>query len=173
MCALLVLQSLVARAETVEETALRHLDRGIEAYRVGDYPRARRELDEARRLVPHKPNPYRWLGMTARQLGDCAGAVRHFDAFLARVAPGDPRVPEVMQMRAECASSAAAAPPITVERAPPTASPVTRRWWFWAAVGGAAAITGVTLGLVLASGDDPGELPPIVCGPTGCRAGGS
>jgi len=64
-----------ARADAVEDAARVHLDRGIAAFRAGDYPRAHRALTAASELVPDKPNPYRWLALTEVQLGDCRGAL--------------------------------------------------------------------------------------------------
>ena len=169
-----------ARAgEDREEAALQHLDVGIAAYRAGDYAAARREFEAARRLVPDKPNPYRWLGLAEVQLGDCTHALLAFETFLKSVPPTDERVPEVTRARDGCEHApppAVVAPPAVASPAvaaapppPPARQPLARRWWFWTALGGAAALTaaGVTLGVVLGTPHET-RLPPIVCGTTGC-----
>lgn len=169
-----------ARAgEDRDEAALQHLDVGVAAYRAGDYATARREFEAARRLVPDKANPYRWLGLANVQLGDCTQALLAFETFLKRVPPGDERVPEVIRARDGCehAPALTAPPPVAIVATPapsppsPTAArkPLARRWWFWTALGGAAAITaaGITLGMVLGAPHET-RLPPIVCGTTGC-----
>jgi len=156
-----------ARAgEDREEAALQHLDVGIAAYRAGDYAAARREFEAARRLVPDKPNPYRWLGLAEVQLGDCTHALLAFETFLKSVPPTDERVPEVTRARDGCEH---APPPAVAPPPPPARKPLVRRWWFWTALGGAAALTaaGVTLGVVLGTPRET-RLPPIVCGTTGC-----
>ena len=166
-----------AAASPVEDRALAHLDRGVAAYRAGDYALAHRELTEASTLVPERPNPYRWLALTEVQLGDCASALFHIESFLSRVSVGDPRAAEMVALRTRCVDTPtppAPSPtlpsptPPTAAPAPPPASPsITHRWWFWTAIG-AVALTaaGVTYGLT--RGDDP-RLPPITCGPTGCH----
>jgi len=156
-----------ARAgEDREEAALQHLDVGIAAYRAGDYAAARREFEAARRLVPDKPNPYRWLGLAEVQLGDCTHALLAFETFLKSVPPTDERVPEVTRARDGCEH---APPPAVAPPPPPARKPLVRRWWFWTALGGAAAVaaTGITLGVVFGSPHEA-RLPPIVCGTTGC-----
>ena len=158
-------------AQAVEDRALAHLDRGVAAYRAGDYERARSELSEASALVPNRPNPYRWLAMTEVQLGDCKSALFHIESFLSHVPAGDPRVPEVIALRTRCVEPAPA--PLPPAPAPPPPAPpppepsITHRWWFWTAIG-AVALTaaGVTYGLT--RGGDP-RLPPVTCTPTGCH----
>jgi len=95
----------VARAEPAEQRALAHLDRGVAAYRAGDFARAHVELAEAQRLAPDRPNPYRWLALTEVELGDCRSALVSVESFLSRVAAGDPRVAEVIAVRGRCAST--------------------------------------------------------------------
>jgi hypothetical protein len=183
-----VLAAATARADTVEDAARVHLDRGVAAFRAGDYARAHRELTAASELVPDKPNPYRWLALTAVQLGDCRRALVDIEAFLSRVPEDDERVPEIVRLRELCqrtgALRVASSPPraslridgaiagTTPHRAPsPVRAPITRRWWFWAAVGG-AALTATAAIAYAASGDGgPTPLPPIDCDPTGCRMG--
>lgn len=91
-----------AHADDTERAALVHLDRGVAAFRAGDYERAHRELLAAHELAPDKPNPYRWLALTEIQLGDCASALGHIDGFLARVRAGDPRIAEMTRWRDLC-----------------------------------------------------------------------
>ena len=164
--------------EDRDDAALQHLDTGVAAYRAGDYATARREFEAAQHLVPDKANPYRWLGLTYVQLGDCTHALLAFETFLQRVPPDDERVAEVTRARDGCqrAPSAVTAPPVLVAPplavaapAPPPRKPLARRWWFWTALGGAAAVaaTGITLGVVFGSPHEA-RLPPIVCGTTGC-----
>lgn len=80
-----------------------HLDRGIAAFRAGDFTRALRELDAAVDLVPDKPNPYRWRALAHVQLGHCAEAIANIDAFVARVPAGDERLAELERLRVLCA----------------------------------------------------------------------
>lgn len=80
-----------------------HLDRGIAAFRAGDFTRALRELDAAVDLVPEKPNPYRWRALTQVQLGHCAEAIANIDAFVARVPAADARLAELERLRLLCA----------------------------------------------------------------------
>ena len=85
-----------------EAAAQLHLDRGIAAYERGEYSVALRELGAARDLVPHKPNPYRWLALAMVQLGDCVHAVTNIDAFVSRAPAGDARLPELGRLRELC-----------------------------------------------------------------------
>nr|HEX4315851.1 hypothetical protein [Kofleriaceae bacterium] len=160
-----------ARAEPAGASALDHLDRGIAAYRLGDYETAHRELELAQELAPDKPNPYRWLALTEIKQGDCRDAVAHIEAFLSRVPAGDARVPELVAARQDCVaaaqqpvgSTAPVAPPVAP--AAPEAAPVYKRWWFWTAIGVAAVAVGVTA-IATRGGDD--VLPPIRCTAGGC-----
>jgi hypothetical protein len=92
----------VAHADTAEERALAHLDRGVAAFGARDFARARVELAEAQRLAPDRANPYRWLALTDGQLGDCRNALINVEAFLSHVAAGDPRIAEVIAVRDNC-----------------------------------------------------------------------
>ncbi len=92
-----------AAADPTAGAALVHLERGVAAFRAGDFARAHRELLAAHDLAPDRPNPYRWLALTEIQLGDCAHALVNIDGFLTRVATGDPRVPEMTRWRELCA----------------------------------------------------------------------
>ena len=169
-------------AEDRDSAALQHLDTGVAAYRAGDYTAALREFEAARRLVPDKANPYRWLGLTYVQLGDCTQALLAFETFLKRVPPDDERIAEVIARRDACERAPKPTPspqapslltpaaPLVATPPPPSArKPLARRWWFWTALGGAAAVTaaGITLGIVLGTPHET-RLPPIVCGTTGC-----
>jgi hypothetical protein len=92
-----------ARADTLEREALAHLDRGVAAFRAGDYAGARGAFTEASRLAPDRPNPYRWLALAEAALGDCRAALVDAEAFLSRVPADDPRVPEIAGLRTRCA----------------------------------------------------------------------
>ncbi|HXU71990.1 MAG TPA: tetratricopeptide repeat protein [Polyangia bacterium] len=183
--AVALLWSAPARAvEDRDDAALRRLDTGVAAYRAGDYAAALREFEAARRLVPDKANPYRWLGLTYVQLGDCTQALLAFETFLQRVPPDDERVAEVTQQRDACERApkptrapapvplvvpAPAPAPPPAPGPPPAREPLAHRWWFWTALGGAAAVTaaGITLGVVFGTSHES-RLPPIICGTTGC-----
>lgn len=172
----------VARGDAVEDAAQVHLDRGIAAFRDGDFALARHELTAASELVPDKPNPYRWLALTEVQLGDCPHALLDIDSFLARVPPNDARRPELVRLRDLCQHQGVpkvttdpappAGPAVTAQHDPPPRhTSITHRWWFWTAVVGVAAtVTGVVL---YATRDDggPAVLPPVVCDPSGCHPG--
>lgn len=149
--------------------ALGHLDRGVAAYRAGDYAIAEHELRTAQQLVPDRPNPYRWLALTEAALGECPAALVDIESFLSRVAADDPRVAEMVQLRQRCVlelhakrtPDAAPAPP------PPEQTPITHRWWLWAAVGAIAfTAAGVTYAATRDSG--PAQLHVVTCSPTGC-----
>jgi len=71
IAAVLVFAASSSRADTGDAVALDHLDRGIAAYRLGDYATAHRELGLAQELAPDHPNPYRWLALTELKQGDC------------------------------------------------------------------------------------------------------
>lgn len=165
-----------AVADDVEAAAQVHLDRGVAAYGAGELELARKELLIAVELVPHKPNPYRWLALTEIQQGDCAHARLDVDSFLARVAADDPRIPELVRARDACKQKGV---PQIVERPqvgevasdpPPRRDdrPLVAKWWFWTAIGvSAAAVAGA---IVFATqGDDVTELPAIRCDASGCR----
>lgn len=107
-----------ARADSVEDAARVHLDRGVAAFRARDYARAHRELTAASELVPDKPNPYRWLALTLVQLGDCRGALGHIESFLSRVPQGDERTAELVRLRDLCGRTGA----LRVDSTPPRAS---------------------------------------------------
>jgi hypothetical protein len=163
-----VFAATVARADPAADRALEHLDRGVAAFRAGELALAHRELVTANELAPDRPNPYRWLAKTEVQLGDCRAALVHIEGFLSRVAVSDPRVGELLALRAECLppGPAAAATPGAAPEPSPEPS-VVRRWWFWTAIGVVAVTAaGVTYG-VTRGGD--ARLPPITCGPAGCR----
>jgi hypothetical protein len=159
-----------------QAAALDHLDKGVAAFRAGDYAFAQGELTLARDLAPAKPNPYRWLALTQVQLGDCPHALGNIDSFLVRVRDDDPRVGEMTRLRELCKqhganlqldhdiAQPAPDPMFTQPRQEPG---VTHRWWFWPAVGAVAlAVTGATIFVV--THDSESTLPPIHCTGTGC-----
>jgi len=143
------------------------LERGVAAYRANDLVTARAELTTAHDLSPDSANPYRWLAIVERDLGDCRTALVHVEGFLARVPAGDPRIAEVVALRNACvlALRAEAPPPA----APPPATDPPTRWWLVGIGAGAAAVLATILLVVVTSGDDPARLPPITCGVDGCR----
>jgi len=163
IAAVLVLAAGSSRADTGDAVALDHLDRGVAAYRLGDYDTAHRELGLAQELAPDHPNPYRWLALTEIKQGDCRDALVHIEAFMSRVPVGDPRVPELAAARQQCEHEAQPAP---LPAAAPEEPPVYRRWWFWTAVG-AVAVAAVSV-TILATRSDEAMLPPIHCSPGGC-----
>lgn len=101
----ILLGATVAHADPAEERALAHLDRGVAAYHARDYARAHVELAEAQRLAPDRPNPYRWLALTEVELGDCRSALANVEAFLSHAQADDPRIPELIGIRARCAAT--------------------------------------------------------------------
>jgi hypothetical protein len=96
------LAATAAFADPTEDAALAHLDRGVAAYRAGDFARAHDELLEANRMAPDRPNPYRWLALAEAELDDCQSALINIEAFLSRVPAGDPRVAELVALRDRC-----------------------------------------------------------------------
>lgn len=162
-----------ARAEppSVETEALAHLDRGVAAYRAGDYAVAERELHAAQTLVPDRANPYRWLALTESALGECQPALVDIESFLSRTPIDDPRVAEMVQLREHCIVELHAqhAPPPAPAAAPAAAepTPITHRWWLWTAVGVVTVAAGVTT-YALVHDPGPATLPAVTCGTTGC-----
>lgn len=143
------------------DPALDHLDRGIAAYRLGDYDAAHRELGLAQELAPDKANPYRWLALTELKQGNCHDAVAHIEQFLSRVPVGDPRVPELVAERQNCVTAAQPKP------LPPAPAPVTHEWWLWTGIG-AVVVAAVVVAIVVTRGGDEAVLPPIKCSAGGC-----
>jgi hypothetical protein len=86
----------------VAKQAQELLDNGVALFKAGDLERARVPLSRVVELVPDKPNPYRWLGLVEVRLGHCDKALPAFDTFLAKVAPGDARIVEVVTLRDRC-----------------------------------------------------------------------
>lgn len=153
----------------VETEALGHLDRGVAAYRAGDYAVAERELHAAQQLVPDRANPYRWLALTESALGECQPALVDVESFLSRIPADDPRVAEMVQLREHCVIElhAQGAPAQPAPAPAPETTPITHRWWLWTAVGVAVvAAAGVTYAVVHDPG--PATLPAVTCGTTGC-----
>lgn len=97
----LLLFPLAAAADT-EEEALQLQDRGIEAFERGEYPTAYEFFLAERRLVPDKPNPFRWLAMTEARLGECRKAKNTMTKFLGLVPPGDNRIQKVREEVGKC-----------------------------------------------------------------------
>jgi hypothetical protein len=107
-----------AHADATEDAALLHLERGVAAFKAGDYLRAHRELEAAHDLAPDRANPYRWLALTEIQLGDCRRALVNIEGFLARVKPDEPRVAELVRLRELCQRTGV----LRVESTPPRAA---------------------------------------------------
>ncbi|MBV8761067.1 MAG: hypothetical protein JO257_27475 [Deltaproteobacteria bacterium] len=159
----------LADAPGVETEALGHLDRGVAAYRAGDYALAERELHAAQTLVPDRANPYRWLALTESALGECQPALVDIESFLSRIPADDPRVAEMVQLREHCIVELHAqhAPPPAAAAPATEATPITHRWWLWTAVGVVAVAAGVTT-YALVHDPGPATLPSVTCGTTGC-----
>ena len=117
MLAIVLVATRSASADPVEDAAQVHLDRGIAAFEKGNYLAAHDELAAANKLVPEKPNPYRWLALTEVQLGDCAQARVNIEAFLERVPPDDARRAEIQRLRELCSRTGTLAIRTTPERA--------------------------------------------------------
>lgn len=167
-----------AGASPVETEALGHLDRGVAAYRAGDYTLAEHELHAAQQLVPDRANPYRWLALTEAALGECPAALIDVESFLSRIAADDPRVAEMVQLRQRCVLELHAKPaPETAHAVGPAAAPagpapsqdtpITHRWWLWAAVG-AVAVTAASVTYAAVHDSGPPQLHTVTCSPTGC-----
>lgn len=167
MLALLV--PAVAHADRLDSEALGHLDRGVAAYRLADYPTARRELDAAVELVPDRANPYRWRALTELAQHDCATAVVDIESFLSRVPAGDERIAELATARDRCVASTrvAVASPAPAPRPPHVEPALYEHWWFWTAVG-AVALTGAGVAYGVTRHDET-ALPIVHCTDTGCR----
>lgn|GEM_PF-2069640 len=99
------LAAALAHADPAADLALAHLDRGVAAFRAGDFAHAHAELVEAQRLAPDRPNPYRWLALTEAELGDCRTALINVESFLSRVPAADPRVSELLAVRGRCTAT--------------------------------------------------------------------
>jgi hypothetical protein len=170
--ALRVVTSVAFAGPSSEDAAQVHLDRGIAAFKSGDFARALHELKEAQHLAPDRANPYRWLALTEVQVGDCASALADIVEFMARVPPDDDRRPELVRLRELCERRQAEPQKPPPPPPPPHRTPLVRRWWFWAAVGGAAAAVATTA-IVLSTGSDETVLPSLVCDADGCRPRGA
>ena len=145
-----------------EDDALAHLDRGISAYRLGDYSTARRELDAAIELVPDRANPYRWRALIELAQHDCANAVIDVESFLSRAPAGDDRVAELTAQRDRCVVvQEHVAPP------PPAPPHVYEHWWFWTAIG-AVVVTAVSVTYAVTR-EREATLPIVHCDATGCH----
>lgn len=91
-----------------------HLAGGIAAYRAREFQRAMEELLEANRQAPELVEPYRWIALTEAEVDDCPSALINIETFLSRVPGTDPRVPELVALRARCQSTGS----VTVESTP-------------------------------------------------------
>ena len=159
-------------AQADEAKALKYLKAGISLYDAKDWDAARQAFLQAHNEAPDKANPYRWLGLTEAQRGNCADALGYFDEFLKRAKPDDDRRGEVMQQVEKCRTEIASAPPPTAH--PPTVTTVLKpdptpapppqgkpkgksigRWIWVVIAGSAAAAGGITAGVVV------GTRPPV------------
>lgn len=75
--------------ESQADGALAPFDRGIEAFRAGDYQRAAAELAEAARADPHRAEPLVLKGMALAHMGRAQESVGAFSHALA-LAPHQP-----------------------------------------------------------------------------------
>ena len=107
-----------ARGDVTEDAALLHLERGVAAFKAGDYLRAHRELETAHELAPDRANPYRWLALTEIQLGDCRRALVNIAGFLSRVPADEPRAAELIRLRDLCQRTGT----LRVDSTPPRAA---------------------------------------------------
>jgi len=96
----------VARADDTEQEAVRHLNLGIAAYKLGHYDEALRELTETDRLAPDRANTHRWFAIVYAKIGDCKSALEHVDGYMARVTDTDKRLPEIVELRDRCLGTA-------------------------------------------------------------------
>lgn len=166
--ALALLLPATAFADRVDSEALGHLDRGVAAYRLADYPTARRELDAAIELVPDRANPYRWRALTELAQHDCATAVVDIESFMSRVPAGDDRISELASARDRCVASTRVAVGAPIPAPPLHDEPAFYdHWWFWTAVG-AVALTGAGVAYGVTRHDET-TLPIVHCTDAGCR----
>lgn len=85
-----------------EKVAQEFLDKGQAAYEAGDFETARLAFQRTVEMVPNKPNPHRWLGLTDAKLGRCAEAIASLERFLSLVTSQDPRTVEATVIRDRC-----------------------------------------------------------------------
>jgi len=74
---------------------------GLAYSRLGDYPRAEELLRRALALEPNSPDIAFELGILYARTSDCGQARTYFDSF-RRLAPGDDRTQEILQLTASC-----------------------------------------------------------------------
>jgi tetratricopeptide (TPR) repeat protein len=141
--------------------ARRHLDRGMIHYQEKQFEKAIKELKKGQKLDP-RPEFLYALGQVYRASGDCAEAVKHYEAFLETAPP--PKQAEAARHNLERCKERLAPPkpepapaPPPVETPPPAPVPepapsVLQRPWYrnWAAhalvAGGVASlVTGVVV----------------------------
>jgi hypothetical protein len=167
LAALALLVPAIAHADRIETEALGHLDRGVAAYRLADYPTARHELDAAIELVPDRANPYRWRALTELAQHDCPNAVVDIESFLSRVPVGDTRIGELAAARDRCVSNPSVAPQRPLPPPPARHEPaIYDHWWFWTAIG-AVALTGAGVTYAVTRRDET-TLPIVHCTNAGC-----
>lgn len=92
---------------TDQRRAQEFLEKGLAAYEAGDLETARLAFERTVEIVPTKPNPYRWLGLTNAKLGHCAEAIQSLEKFLALVTSQDPRTVETTVIRDRCVAELA------------------------------------------------------------------
>ncbi|MEO6776067.1 MAG: hypothetical protein ABI467_24105 [Kofleriaceae bacterium] len=168
LAAFALLVPALAHADRLDTEALGHLDRGVAAYRLGDYPTARRELDAAIELVPDRANPYRWRALTELAQHDCTNAVVDIESFLSRVPAGDARAGELAAARDRCVATAQVAAPLSPPAPMPRHDPALyEQWWFWTAIS-AVVLTGAGVAYGVTRHDETTTLPIVHCTTAGC-----
>lgn len=147
------------------------LERGVAAFRAGEFDEAASALAEAKALSPESPNPYRWLAKVEKERGNCKAALVDVEGFLARVDKDDKRVAEMIDLREKCVVELAESKPkpVPVEEPPPPVEEPTR-WWLWGSLGavGVAAIGVAVYFIVHDDPVQPVQLAPINCTAAGC-----
>jgi len=108
----------LASADDQEQEAVRHLNLGIAAYKLGHYDEALRELGETDRLAPDRANTHRWFAIVYAKIGDCKSALAHVDGYMAHVSDTDKRLPEIVELRDRCLGTAT----LLVRSTPPGAN---------------------------------------------------
>jgi PEGA domain len=96
----------LASADDHEQEAVRHLNLGIAAYKLGHYDEALRELAETERLAPDRANTHRWFAIVYAKIGDCKSALAHVDGYMAHASETDKRLPEIVELRDRCLGNA-------------------------------------------------------------------
>jgi tetratricopeptide (TPR) repeat protein len=167
----------VAAAAPAKVDAQRHVDWGNQLYQSGDYAGAIEELKAAWALDP-RPDLLYAIGQAARKKGDCAEAVKQYQAYLETNPSAQRRQAAQMQIDRCKEELAAASPaPAPVSPAPeaaqpapvheaatapaPTArTPLYKKWWLWTTIVGVAAV-GVGVGVGVALSQKPSFDPTL------------